>query len=594
MNKKLLSKIWIPVAIGLSLILVSSVYAADDSPPAIPTPATTCTNGALILSGQGICESNDWKICGTALKGQTAISASYICNGDTSKWVQCTTNGTSVEGKTCQSGVWGQTVAATNGVCGTANTKTYTYNATGFGTDTFCQTGTASPSPTFPTTAGSTVAWICNSPNGGTASPTCSASVALAPVNGACGTAAATYGLTEDFPKKKTTTDTTGDWCTAGAAQNPPASLMPGATANWSCQGANSGTAIQCTASRAGIPNTGLCGTAVKSYTSTETFPTGTLCITGATSSNVPATISPGSTKTWSCTLSGTTNACAATRANTPVGGVCGGAAKNYSASASFPAGDLCSAGTASNTPSSVSSSHSATWTCNGLYTGANASCTATRTAASTSSQVYQCNDGIDNDGDKKIDYPADPGCTSTSDNSETDPTPGAITFKKVAVYPQGFNPKVAETKISYQLSATGFLTIDIINESGATVVELLKDEQVDSDKEYSLFWDGTDKKGGGGKILKPGKYFAKISVKPAASAAVSDTKTEEVNIIYVEDFEDTPAVTDTTATLASGNTDIISIHNNPPKHTQGTGPEMGIYLLAPVIGYFVSRSKKK
>jgi len=31
-----------------------------------------------------------------------------------------------------------------------------------------------------------------------------------------------------------------------------------------------------------------------------------------------------------------------------------------------------------------------------------------------------QCNDGIDNDGDTLIDYPADPGCTGPSDNDET------------------------------------------------------------------------------------------------------------------------------------------------------------------------------
>ncbi len=30
-----------------------------------------------------------------------------------------------------------------------------------------------------------------------------------------------------------------------------------------------------------------------------------------------------------------------------------------------------------------------------------------------------QCQDGIDNDGDTLIDYPADPGCTAPDDNSE-------------------------------------------------------------------------------------------------------------------------------------------------------------------------------
>ena len=33
-----------------------------------------------------------------------------------------------------------------------------------------------------------------------------------------------------------------------------------------------------------------------------------------------------------------------------------------------------------------------------------------------------QCGDTIDNDGDGKIDYPADPGCTGLNDNSELDP----------------------------------------------------------------------------------------------------------------------------------------------------------------------------
>lgn len=33
-----------------------------------------------------------------------------------------------------------------------------------------------------------------------------------------------------------------------------------------------------------------------------------------------------------------------------------------------------------------------------------------------------QCLDGVDNDSDGKIDYPSDPGCSSATDNNETDP----------------------------------------------------------------------------------------------------------------------------------------------------------------------------
>jgi len=37
---------------------------------------------------------------------------------------------------------------------------------------------------------------------------------------------------------------------------------------------------------------------------------------------------------------------------------------------------------------------------------------------------TYQCSDGLDNDGDNLIDYPSDPGCSSATDNDETDPLP--------------------------------------------------------------------------------------------------------------------------------------------------------------------------
>jgi Tol biopolymer transport system component len=36
--------------------------------------------------------------------------------------------------------------------------------------------------------------------------------------------------------------------------------------------------------------------------------------------------------------------------------------------------------------------------------------------------QPPACSDGVDNDGDGQIDFPADPGCTSASDNNETNP----------------------------------------------------------------------------------------------------------------------------------------------------------------------------
>ena len=44
------------------------------------------------------------------------------------------------------------------------------------------------------------------------------------------------------------------------------------------------------------------------------------------------------------------------------------------------------------------------------------------------------CSDGADNDGDGKVDFPADPGCTSAADNSEVDP---AVTATPPATGPR-------------------------------------------------------------------------------------------------------------------------------------------------------------
>lgn len=46
-----------------------------------------------------------------------------------------------------------------------------------------------------------------------------------------------------------------------------------------------------------------------------------------------------------------------------------------------------------------------------------------------------QCSDGIDNDNDGKIDYPADPGCVNATDNDETDAPPPPPTTMTVAQF---------------------------------------------------------------------------------------------------------------------------------------------------------------
>lgn len=204
---------------------------------------------------------------------------------------------------------------------------------------------------------------------------------------------------------------------------------------------------------------------------------------------------------------------------------------------------------------------------------------------AATPAADTQCDDGKDNDNDGKKDYPSDPGCSSKSDNSETDTPQGAIKILDVDVFPIGFNPSMAKTDISYKLSATGIVELTILNEAGVEVVKLIDNEEIDGNQLYTTSWDGTDDPEGDGEIVEPGKYFFKITVKAAESSSISDTKTGEVNVIYTLDFEGVGA------SNVSGNAGIVSaMHNAPPKETSGTGPETVIYLLLPILGYFGSK----
>jgi len=56
-----------------------------------------------------------------------------------------------------------------------------------------------------------------------------------------------------------------------------------------------------------------------------------------------------------------------------------------------------------------------------GVITGSSATTPPPTTPPPT---TYACSNGKDDDGDGKVDYPADPGCTSSSDADETDAPP--------------------------------------------------------------------------------------------------------------------------------------------------------------------------
>ena len=94
-----------------------------------------------------------------------------------------------------------------------------------------------------------------------------------------------------------------------------------------------------------------------------------------------------------------------------------------------------------------------------------------TSTAGSSPPPSYACSNGKDDDGDGKVDYPADPGCTSPSDNDETDaavppppppPTtttrtaaPSSLTLNAGSVRSGGVSSLGADDNAFFQVAST-------------------------------------------------------------------------------------------------------------------------------------------
>ncbi len=85
---------------------------------------------------------------------------------------------------------------------------------------------------------------------------------------------------------------------------------------------------------------------------------------------------------------------------------------------------------------SSVTGSYSTSFSSTGTYTwivevedadGARHSVSLSVVVSSSTNPTYQCSDGIDNDADTKIDFPADPGCVNANDDSEDNAGPCTV-----------------------------------------------------------------------------------------------------------------------------------------------------------------------
>jgi prepilin-type N-terminal cleavage/methylation domain-containing protein len=259
------------------------------------------------------------------------------------------------------------------GACGVAaNTPSngYASGITNWPTNNFCTAGTVNPvSPVFPG-QGSSIAWTCIGDFLGS-TITCTAYRAQ---DGVCGSREKRYA-------DSATSYGTDTICTIGTGSPAsPAFPTKGASVSWSCLGINNGTTDSCTAEHTA---NGICGTRNKTYADAATsYGTDTSCSAGTSSPASPAWPAKGASTIWACNgIFGGTNA--SCMADHSLNGVCGTNAQAYAYNITAYSGTFCSAGTSSPaSPAFPAQGASVSWTCVGVLSGTNATCTASRAAA--------------------------------------------------------------------------------------------------------------------------------------------------------------------------------------------------------------------
>lgn len=209
-----------------------------------------------------------------------------------------------------------------NGICGSLAT-TYVQGTTSWPSSDFCSGTTISPSPTFPSSDGTSVSWSC--PGQYLGSPTtCTAYRAL---NGVCGTRANTSSTAY---AENVSTWPTPDYCSSGTAGSSPDFPGAGFSASWVCTGMY-GADASCSAYHA---LNGVCGTAAITYPYSSSSWSGTFCSSGTpspepTSSNFPAL---GASFQWQCLgVYGTSPTCTASRQTASAACVAAGGAWGWS-----------------------------------------------------------------------------------------------------------------------------------------------------------------------------------------------------------------------------------------------------------------------
>lgn len=187
-----------------------------------------------------------------------------------------------------------------------------------------------------------------------------------------------------------------------------------------------------------------------------------------------------------------------------------------------------------------------------------------------------------------KTDNPEPP---DTPDNPDT-PSGGTLKITKADAYPKGFNPTVSESKISYEVNQDAVIEVKITNSNDLNVAKLVENKKI-SAGDYFVNWKGTSNNEQNGTILAPGTYKYKILAKDPNTSEIKDTAEGEISLIYsapqTEDKGDVepPKEIDKQEAKATQ-----TLNNSTSGKTAKTGPDILIYSIFPIAGYFISRRR--
>jgi len=234
------------------------------------------------------------------------------------------------------------------------------------------------------------------------------------------------------------------------------------------------------------------------------------------------------------------------------------------------------------------------------------------------------CTNNKDDDGDGEKDY---------EDSDCKIPESQKIVISDVRVSRSPFNPSVNASSILYKLNRDSLVTIEVFDSSKKRVATLLDGKlkqaltTTGAQANQAEWFYGKVNNDPVGQALPDGTYTYTITAVNPKYATIKDTKSSTVIVnskdgAIASDWEQTGA-TSTSGTGTTGSTSAsqtsstrtaqtsstktalststnqtsnlaaLTMQNNPPGTTAGTGPEMLIYLLLPAVSAFALTRKK-